>query len=221
MLAEGIHSAVDTGNGLLLLLGIKLSKRPPDDGHPFGHVGVDCWTLVVSLLIFGVGGGISVYEGILHLLNPPEISNVAWNYAVLGCGTVLEGTTWVIASPRLPRPTRAGGWPRRTIRATKDPTIFTVLLEDSAALLGIGVALLGVFLAHRLGNPRFDGAASIVIGMLLMVVALILAYESRSLLIGESAYQKCGQALPPLCSKTRPSKAHCRPGHCSSELPTC
>ena len=102
MLSEGIHSTVDTGNGLLLLMGMKLSKRPADKGHPFGH-GMDLyfWTLIVALLIFGVGGGLSIYEGILHLWSPQMVSNVVWNYAVLGIGLVFEGITWVIAVARI------------------------------------------------------------------------------------------------------------------------
>lgn len=187
MLSEAIHSSVDTGNGVLLLVGIRLSRRPADDDHPFGH-GLDLyfWTLIVAISIFGIGGGVSVYEGILHVLNPEPLTEVAWNYVVLGCGVVFEGVSWLFALRGFAAAKgRRGVW--ETIRDTKDPTLFAVLLEDSAALLGLLVAFLGIFFGRLLDNPHLDGAASITIGLILMAVAWILALESRKLLLGESA----------------------------------
>jgi cation diffusion facilitator family transporter len=187
MLSEGIHSVVDTGNELVLLLGIRLSKRPPDVNHPFGH-GQELyfWTLIVALLIFAVGGGMSVYEGITHLIHPHPIEDPTWNYVVLGFAIVFEGLSWRVAFHEfLPSMAGKGFW--QAVRSSKDPTILTVLFEDSAALLGLIVALLGVFLGDALHNPYLDGAASIVIGIILAVVAVLLAYESKGLLVGEGA----------------------------------
>jgi hypothetical protein len=158
MLAEAIHSLVDTGNGVLLLLGISRSRKPPDVDHPFGY-GKELyfWSLIVAITIFGVGGGISIYEGILHLLHPSELKDPTWNYVVLGIAILFESTVWVIAF----REFRAeqgeeGFW--RAIRTSKDPTLFTVLFEDTAALLGLLVALLGTFLAHQ--RERGPGVGS-------------------------------------------------------------
>lgn len=187
MISEGIHSVVDTGNELVLLYGIRRSQCPPDENHPFGH-GQELyfWTLVVAILIFAVGGGMSLYEGITHLIHPTLIEDPTWNYIVLGFAVVFEGFSWRVALKEfLPSVGNRTIW--QAIKASKDPTIFTVLFEDSAALLGLAVALLGVFLGHVLNNPYLDGTASIVIGVILAVVAVILARESRGLLIGEGA----------------------------------
>lgn len=187
MLSEGIHSTVDTTNELLLLLGIHLSKKPPDENHPFGH-GQELyfWSLIVAILVFSVGGGMSFYEGISHLLHPSPLEDPMWNYIVLGFAIVFEGYSWSIAWKEfLPQKGKQSVW--QAIRASKDPTIFTVLFEDSAAILGLIVAFLGVFFGHLFSNPYLDGIASIVIGVILAVVAVLLAYESRGLLLGESA----------------------------------
>jgi cation diffusion facilitator family transporter len=185
MLSEGIHSLVDTGNGGLLLLGIKQSQKPPDAHHPLGH-GKELyfWTLIVAVLIFGVGGGVSAYEGILHLLHPSELRNVAWSYSVLSLSLVFEGFSFYVAWKQFQASKKLRGiW--QSIHASKDPTTFTVLFEDSAAMLGLLAALVGVFLSDRLGDPSFDGIASIVIGVILASVALLLIYESKGLLVGE------------------------------------
>jgi cation diffusion facilitator family transporter len=185
MLSEGIHSLVDTGNGGLLLLGIKKSQKPADAMHPFGH-GKELyfWTLIVAVLIFGVGGGVSAYEGILHLWHPSVIKNVAWSYAVLGLSLVFEGASFAVAWRQFKASRkRRGIW--ETIHASKDPTTFTVLFEDSAAMLGLAAAAVGVFLSHQTGDPRYDGIASIVIGIILATVASLLIYESKGLLVGE------------------------------------
>jgi cation diffusion facilitator family transporter len=187
MLSEGIHSLVDTGNGLLLLLGIQQSQKPADASHPFGY-GKELyfWTLIVAVLIFAVGGGMSMYEGISHLWHPNPLTNPLWNYVVLGLAIVFEGAVWVIAFKAF-RAVQGEQSMWQAIRASKDPTTFAVLLEDTAALLGLLVALLGVYFGHRLDNPYLDGTASIVIGVILAVVAVFLAYESKGLLVGESA----------------------------------
>lgn len=187
MLSEGIHSLVDTSNGGLLLLGMRRSRKPADPGHPFGH-GKELyfWTLVVSFLIFGVGGGVSAYEGIRHLLHPRPLGDPTWNYVVLGLAALFESIVLVIAI-RAFRAAKGSNSTWREIRTTKDPTTFVVLLEDAAALLGLVIGFAGVYLGHRFGNPYFDGGASVVIGVLLMGVAVLLGYESKGLLVGEGA----------------------------------
>jgi cation diffusion facilitator family transporter len=187
MLSEGIHSVVDSGNAGLLLLGLRRSRRPPDAVHPFGH-GKELyfWTLVVAILIFGLGGGMSAYEGIVHLLDPHPIEAAGWNYAVLSTAMVFEGISWWVAVREMWRLKGQDGlW--RTVRASKDPTVFTVLFEDTAALVGLLLAFLGVLFGHAFGNPYFDGAASVAIGVVLFVTAGFLAYESKGLLVGEGA----------------------------------
>lgn len=187
MLSEGIHSVVDTGNELLLLLGIRLSKKPADDSHPFGY-GQELyfWTLIVALFIFAIGGGMSIYEGINHVRHPESLKDPFWNYVVLGLAVVFEGYSWNVALQEfLASKNEESFW--KSIRASKDPTIFTILFEDTAALIGLLVAFLGVFLGHLLGNVYLDGVASIIIGVILCGVALLLATESKDLLIGEGA----------------------------------
>jgi len=187
MLSEGLHSVVDTGNGLLLLLGIHLSQKPADEAHPFGH-GLELyfWTLIVAILIFAVGGGMSVYQGIEHLRHPAPPGDPTWNYVVLACSFVFEGATWAVALKEfLAQKGNQGIW--QAVRTSKDPTTFMVLFEDSAALLGLGVAFVGIFLDHLLGSGYLDAVASILIGLILAAVATVLAYESRGLLVGESA----------------------------------
>jgi cation diffusion facilitator family transporter len=186
MLAEGIHSLVDTGNGGLLLLGIHKSRKPADPDHPFGHgMEIYFWTLIVAILIFAVGGGFSLYEGIEHIRHPDPVARPGVAYLVLAVSAVFEGYSWSVAY----REMRAGRGRRglwRMVRQSKDPTTFTVLFEDSAALFGLLVAALGVFFGSYFDNPYLDGTASIVIGVLLAVVAIILAFETKGLLIGEA-----------------------------------
>ena len=187
MLSEGIHSVVDTGNELLLLLGLRLSKKPADDSHPFGY-GQELyfWTLIVALFIFAIGGGMSIYEGIDHLRNPEPLTDPRWNYAVLGLAAIFEGYSWNIALQQfLASKKEDSFW--KAIRASKDPIVFTILIEDTAALVGLLVAFIGVFSGHLLGNVYLDGVASIVIGVILCGVAFLLASESKGLLIGEGA----------------------------------
>lgn len=187
MISEGIHSLVDSGNGGLLLLGIRLSKKPPDTAHPFGH-GKELyfWSLVVAFLIFGVGGGISIYEGVLHVIDPKPLEDPTWSYVVLGLAFVFEAIVLSIALKQfLAEKGQESVW--QSIRGSKDPTTFVVVFEDSAALLGLVVAFVGIYLSHRLANPYFDGITSVVIGSILCAVAAFLAYESKSLLVGEGA----------------------------------
>ena len=188
MLSEGIHSLVDTGNGGLLLLGIRRSKQPADAAHPFGH-GKELyfWSLIVAVLIFGVGGGISTYEGILHMLHPAPLQDPTWSYVVLGLAVIFEGIVFVIALREFRTQIEKGENLWQAVKSSKDPSTFTVLFEDAAALLGLLAAFTGVFLSHYLALPLLDGAASVVIGLILGMAAAFLVYESKGLLIGEGA----------------------------------
>jgi cation diffusion facilitator family transporter len=187
MLSEGLHSVVDTGNECLLLLGQRQSRRPADSEHPFGHGrAIYFWSLVVAIVLFGLGGGMSVYEGISHLQHPNPLEDPTWNYIVLGIAMVAEGFSWVVAVREfLPTVENESFW--HALRTSKDPTVVTVIAEDTAALLGLVVAFLGVFLGQWFNSPYPDGIASIVIGLILAVIAVFLAYESRGLLVGEAA----------------------------------
>jgi cation diffusion facilitator family transporter len=187
MLSEGIHSLVDTGNGGLLLLGIQRSQRPADPQHPFGH-GKELYfyTLMVAVLIFAVGGGVSIYEGILHMSAPEPVKDPTINYVVLGLAIIFEGISWFVAIKGfLSLKGERSIW--QEIRTSKDPTSFAVVFEDSAALGGLLIALLGIYLAQSLNRPELDGLASILIGTILCIVAVVLLRESKGLLLGESA----------------------------------
>ena len=195
MLSEGIHSAVDSTNQLLLLLGIHKSKKLPDDTHPFGY-GKELyfWTLIVSVLIFGIGGGMSIYEGIIHIRHPEALHEHTWNYIVLFCAALFEGISFVITIRKFTdRRGRKNFW--NNLRGSKDPTLFVIIYEDGAALAGLFVAFCGVFLTNYFQLPVIDGIASILIGLLLAIVAVILIIESRNLLIGESAYKEKVQGI--------------------------
>jgi len=185
MIAEGIHSLVDTGNGVLVLFGLKRADRPADKAHPFGH-GKELyfWTLIVAISIFGIGGGMSMYEGITHLFHPNPVEAPWANYIVLGVALVIEGVSFFVAF----REFNVARGPRSAmefIRASKDPSLFTIVFEDAAAMLGLIVAFIGVFLGQVTGSPYFDGTASVIIGLILMSVAWLLARESKGLLVGE------------------------------------
>ena len=195
MLSEGIHSAVDTFNGVLLLVGIRLSQRPATPEHPFGH-GKELyfWSLIVAVLIFGLGGGVSFYEGIQHIRKPEPMRDPTWNYVVLALAFVFEGTSFLIALRQFR--VQARGVPFwRALGQSKDPTTYTVLAEDSAALIGLAVAALGIYLSHRFGMPELDGAASVVIGLLLAGVAVLLIGQARGLLIGEGIRPETARAI--------------------------
>ena len=186
MLSEAIHSVVDTGNQVFLLHGMKQASRPADAEHPFGY-GMELyfWTFVVAILIFAVGAGLSLYEGIAKIIEPHPIVNPEINYVVLGLALVFEGGAWWVAFREFRRLKGPLGY-FAAVRASKDPTIFTVLFEDGAAMLGLLVAFLGVALSDYLQIPMLDGVASIVIGCILGLTAVLLAYESKGLLIGEA-----------------------------------
>ncbi len=185
MFAEGIHSLVDTGNGALLLFGMHKSRQAPDLTHPFGY-GKELyfWSLIVAITIFAVGGGLSLYEGITHILHPEPLEDAFWNYIVLGCAFVFEGTTWFFGWKAF-RTTKGRQGIIEAIHKSKDPATFIVVFEDTGALIGLVIAFLGIFLGHWLNNPYFDGIASILIGIMLGAMSIFLASESKALLIGE------------------------------------
>jgi cation diffusion facilitator family transporter len=187
MMSEGVHSMVDTFNEVLLLYGMRRAARPPDLTQPLGY-GRELyfWNFIVALLIFSVGAGISIYEGIVHILSPEAIESFNLTYIVLGLSAVFEGISWGVALREFWR--IKGRKPLlEAVRESKDPTTFTVLFEDSAALLGLAIAFAGILTAQLTGIPEFDGVASIGIGLVLGITAVFLARETKSLLIGESA----------------------------------
>lgn len=187
MLTEGVHSLVDSGNQILLLYGQAKSRQAPDAAHPFGY-GRELyfWAFVVAILIFAVGAGVSVYEGWLHMVDPEPLRDPTINYVVLAIAALLEGSSWAIAVREFDGQRGARGW-WQSVRRSKDPAGFIVLFEDSAALVGLAMAAVGVWVSHYLGDPRIDGIASIAIGCVLGAVAILLAREAKGLLIGESA----------------------------------
>ncbi|QOL49219.1 cation diffusion facilitator family transporter [Massilia litorea] len=187
MLAEGIHSAVDTGNELLLLIGEKISARKPDARHPFGYgKAVYFWALVVALSVFSLGGGLSIYHGIQSLRAPEALTDPTWNYVVLGVAFLFEGYSWNVSRRALNGKRRPGASLWQTVKASKDASTFTVFIEDTAALIGIVVAAAGIFLGHLFDNVYIDPAASIAIGLLLVGASFTLARETGALLLGES-----------------------------------
>lgn len=187
MLSEGVHSLVDTGNELLLLYGMHRAALPPDRSHPFGY-GRELyfWSFIVALLVFALGAGVSFYEGIVHISDPKPIQNPMVNYIVLGLSMIFEGASWLVALREFRRKKGSYGFVA-AVRRSKDPTVFTVLFEDSAALLGLLVALTGVVTAQMFNAPVMDGVASIGIGLILAGIAIFLARECKGLLIGEPA----------------------------------
>lgn len=187
MLSEGIHSLVDTLNEWLLLLGLSRSQRPPDARRPFGY-GRELyfWAFVVAVCIFGIGGGVSLYEGVEHLRHPEPLRDPTWNYWVLGIAFLLDGGSFLLARRTFNAQRRGVGfW--RAFHHSKDPGTFVVLFEDAADLLGLSVAFLGVYLSHTLHMPALDGIASLGIGLILLIVAALLLRETKSLLMGEPA----------------------------------
>jgi len=187
MVAEGLHSLVDAGDGTLLLVGRARSRRPADELHPFGH-GKELyfWTLIVAMIFFAVGGGVSIYEGVVRLLHPGPLADPTVAYVVLGVATLFDGASFLVALRQVRR-TAPGRSLAEVIRHGKDPSLYTVVLEDAADLAGIAFAFLGLWLGHRLQNPYLDAVATIAIGLVLAGVALVLMGQSRALLVGERA----------------------------------
>jgi len=187
MATEGVHSLVDSGNQVLLLYGQKRAERLPDASHPFGYAReLYFWAFVVSILIFAVGAGVSIYEGIVHIQEPHAIADPTINYIVLAVALALEGTSWTIAVREFRAEADGQSW-WQAVQKSKDPTTFIVLFEDSAALVGLLIAGAGVWASVHFADPRIDGIASILIGLVLAGVAVLLAREAKGLIIGEAA----------------------------------
>jgi len=209
MLSEAVHSLVDTGNQLLLLYGMRRATLHPDREHPVGY-GRELyfWSFIVALLVFALGAGVSVYEGIAHIREPEPITDPMVNYVVLALAFLLEGTSWFISLRQFRRVKGSASYYQAFVRS-KDPTSFMVLFEDSAALLGIAIAALGTYGSVALGDPRLDGLASVLIGLVLAAVSVLLARESKSLLIGEQADTKLTASImrtaSGACSCSRPN----------------
>lgn len=189
MLSEGIHSVVDSFNGVLLLYGIKRSRKEPDEKHPFGYgKEVYFWSFIVAMFIFALGGGMAIYEGVMHIVHPhgsnPDMR--LWNYGVLIGALGLESVSFFVAFREFRKSINGKGI-ISALRQSKDAATFAVLLEDTAALVGLAVALIGVTLSDVLQMPIIDGFTSIAIGIILCLVAVFLARETKGLLVGESA----------------------------------
>lgn len=193
MMSEGIHSLVDTGNGALLLLGIKKSKKPADKKHPFGYGNeIYFWSFVVAVLIFALGGGIALYEGVEALLHPAkEVDReyIIWNYVVLILAIAFEGSALFVALKQFNSTRREKSFVKELV-VSKDTATAAIVIEDSAALIGLTIALLAVFLSDITGNVYFDGAGSVAIGLLLVSVSLFFAVECKDLLVGEGLVQE-------------------------------
>jgi cation diffusion facilitator family transporter len=203
MLSEGIHSLVDSGNGLLILFGVKQAEKPADARYPFGRSKeLYFWSLIVAILVFSVGGGMSFYEGIEHLKHPSPITDPTWNYVVLGLSMLFEGISCFLALREFNKERgNTGFW--ATLGRSKDPSIFAILMEDMAALLGLTIALTGVYFGHLLNNPYFDGGASICIGILLVSVAIFLIYKTKGLLVGEGVEDETLDSLEAIARQQR------------------
>ncbi|QXV66484.1 cation transporter [Mucilaginibacter sp. 21P] len=185
MISEGIHSLVDTVDQVLLLYGLKRSKKEPDATHPFGY-GKELyfWSFIVSILIFGLGGGISIYQGIQHIIRPEPVENPLWNYIVLGLSLIFEGSSFIIAAKEFNQVRNGLSWWKAIVKS-KDPSSFLVLFEDGAAVLGLLIVFILMVIGHNFNLPYLDGVASVLVGLLLVFTSAILARESRSLLMGE------------------------------------
>lgn len=198
MIAEGIHSTVDTSNQLLLLYGLKRSVKPPDKYRPFGY-GKELyfWSFIVSIMIFGLGGVVSISQGITHIRHPETLVNPGWNYAVLALSFVFEGASLIVAIKEFDKTRKGLPWWKAIIKS-KDPSGFLVLFEDGAAVLGLLIVFVLMVLSHNLNMPFLDGLASVLVGVLLIFVSFILARESRSLLMGEGLTPETQQKLKAL-----------------------
>lgn len=201
MLSEGIHSVADSGNQALLLFGNRRAQRPADHTHPFGY-GQELyfWSLIVAVILFGLGGGFSIYEGIAHLGHPEVPGDPIWVYSVLGIAFAVEAYALIVAVKALNASGAQGTFLQR-LRASTDPRIFVPIAEDAAALLGVVVAFLGVFFARALDLPMLDGLSSIIIGLILAGVALFLAAETRALIVGEAVGPELEARIRAACNK--------------------
>ncbi|MET4083426.1 cation diffusion facilitator family transporter [Pedobacter sp. UYP30] len=190
MIAEGIHSTVDTSNQLLLLYGLKKSKKPADERHPFGY-GKELyfWSFIVAIMIFALGGVVSITQGIYHIINPEELKSPTWNYVVLGLSFLFEGASLIIAVNEFNETRKGVAWWKAFINS-KDPAGFLVIFEDGAAVLGLLIVFIMMLFSHHYGLPWLDGLASVLVGVLLVLVSLILGRENRSLLMGEGLSKK-------------------------------
>jgi cation diffusion facilitator family transporter len=187
MVAEAIHSTADTGNELLLLIGERNRTRKPDARHPFGYGKVVYfWALIVALSVFTLGGGVSIYHGVHAIMHPKPPGDPMWNYVVLGVAALFEGYSWNVSRLEINKKKKPGRTLWQAFRSSKDASVFTVFVEDSAALVTIVVAAMGIGLGQLTGNPYFDPGASVVIGLILVVAAFVLARETGDLLVGET-----------------------------------
>ena len=204
MLSEAIHSVVDTGNQGLLLWGMRRASKPADEQHPFGY-GMELyfWTFVVAILVFAIGSGVSLYEGISKLMAPVEVQRPMVNYIVLSAAMVFEAVAWGVAFREFRRRKGDTQGYFEAVQLSKDPTVFTVLFEDSAAMLGLIVAFVGLLMAQYSGDPSYDALASIAIGVILACTASVLAYESKGLLIGEAASKEVRTGIRRILSQER------------------
>jgi cation diffusion facilitator family transporter len=195
MLSEAIHSLVDTSNQVLLLYGIHRAAIPADAEHPLGH-GRELyfWSFIVALLMFMLGACVTFYEGVSHIVNPHAMVDAHINYIVLGCSALFEGATWAIALKEF-RKTKGGAGYLEAFVHSKDPPSYMVLFEDTAALLGLFIAFAGTLAAQLLAMPVLDGVAAIGISLVLGTTAILLARESKDLLIGEPASPRVCQAI--------------------------
>jgi cation diffusion facilitator family transporter len=195
MFSEAVHSAVDSGNELLLLHGLRRAARPADAEHPFGHgLQLYFWVFVVAVLIFGLGAVVSAVQGMHKLVAPEPVKHVIVNYVVLGLSILFEIASWIVAFREFRRQQVAPGW-FASARRSKDPTVFAVLLEDTAAIIGLVMAVIGIGLADVLNLPVLDGVASLGIALVLVVTAGFLAYESQSLLTGEAVFPEVRRGI--------------------------
>lgn len=211
MMSEGIHSLVDTGNGVLLLFGIKRSKRPADNQHPYGYGNeIYFWSFMVAILIFSLGGGIALYEGIEHLRHPRQLENVEWNYVVLVLAMIFEGAALRVALKEFNK-NRGNKGIFRALRDSKDTSTSAIVIEDTAALLGLIIAFVCLLLGQLTGIIYFDGLGSVLIGLLLISVSFFFAIECKHLLVGEGLLQENVDKILAILAAEEHIKAYKRP----------
>jgi len=206
MLSEAIHSVADTGNQILLLYGLRRAKMPADNDFPFGHgKEIYFWSFVVAIVLFSGGAGLSVYKGIDHLLSPVPVKHSYVNYLVIGLAFIFEGISWYIALKEFAK--LKGPWSYfQAVHRGKDPSLFVVLLEDSAAIIGLVVAFVGILLSQITGRPSYDAIAAVIIGLILAGTAILLASETKSMLIGESANKEVVQGIRDIADSSKEIK---------------